>query len=416
MIYRNRHAEKKLLEFIKYFKVILITGARQTGKSTLIKHVFPDIKSIVFDPIQDIYGVRADPDMFLNNSGTPLILDEVQYVPELLPAIKRRVDLSPLNGQFILTGSQNLSVLRNISESLAGRVGILQLEGMTGEEMNGRGDEKVWFEDYINDPVSFHDKYNTIVTENDGLTAFLWRGAMPGLLDKPDAIVPDYFNSYIQTYIDRDVRSMEDIRNLSLFHTFTGLAGALTAQEINTSQFGREVGVTPATARKWLDLLVNTYQWLELPPYHGNTIKRLSGKKKGYIRDTGIACYLQRISSPDALAVNPLLGAIFETWIVNLLFRYSLNLSVPPQMYHWRTNGGAETDIVLERDGRLFPIEVKCKTHLSRHDLRGLRSFIETYKNADIAPALMIYAGNEFYMTDNNIIAVPWNIGMKKKE
>ena len=410
MNYRIRHVEKLLHEYAKYFKVVLVTGARQVGKSTLLKHVFPDIKAVIFDPIQDIYNAREDPEFFLTNFGSPLILDEVQYVPELLPALKRRVDLSEKPGQYFLTGSQNLSILRSVAESLAGRVGILQLEGMTLHEIHNRGTNKIWLENYLVTPESLSKKYNSIITERASLTEFLWRGTMPGLLDKPNNIVPSYLKSYIQTYIDRDVRVMGNIRDLSLFHNFVGLTAALTAQEINASQFGREVGITPSVSRKWLDLLVNTYQWIELKPYHGNVIKRLSGKKKGFLKDTGLSCFLQRISSPDALAVSPLLGALFETWAINSIFRYTLNLSVPPQMYHWRTNGGAEVDVILELDGRLYPIEIKCKTRLTKHDLRGIRAFRQTYPNNSIAHAIIIYAGNEFYKIDQEALAVPWNM------
>ena len=202
---------------------------------------------------------------------------------------------------------------------------------------------------------------------------------------------------------------MEDIRELASFGRFLGLTGALTGQEINASQFGRDVGITPATARKWLDLLNNTFQWLELFPYHGNTIKRLSGKRKGFLRDTGMACSLQRISSPDALAVNPVLGTMFETWAVNDIHRQFVDLAVPPQAWHWRTNGGAEVDILLERDGKLYPIEVKCKTTLTKHDARGLRAFRTTYDRAHVATGLIVYAGNECYQVDENTIALPWN-------
>jgi uncharacterized protein len=202
---------------------------------------------------------------------------------------------------------------------------------------------------------------------------------------------------------------MEDIRELASFGRFLGLTGALTSQEVNASQFGRDIGVTPVTARKWLDLLVNTYQWLELFPYQGNTVKRLSGKRKGHLRDTGMACTLQRISSPDALAVSPMLGAMFETCAVNDVLRQFITLAVPPQAYHWRTGGGAEVDLVLERDGKLYPLEVKCKSHLTKHDTRGLRAFRETYPKARIMTGLIIYAGRECYRVDENTVALPWN-------
>jgi predicted AAA+ superfamily ATPase len=232
---------------------------------------------------------------------------------------------------------------------------------------------------------------------------------LPGLLDLPDEIVPDYFRSYIQTYVERDIRLLENIRELTAFDRFLGLSAALCGQEINSSQLGREIGITPATSRRWLDLLENTFQWLELYPYHGNTIKRVSGKRKGFWRDTGITCYLQRISSPEALAVSPLRGALFEAWVVNSIYRLSSLLATPPHLYHWRTAGGAEVDLILELDGRLFPIEVKCKTTLTKHDTRGLRAFRETYGQDKVAPGVIVYAGHECYRVDPFTIAIPWN-------
>jgi uncharacterized protein len=205
------------------------------------------------------------------------------------------------------------------------------------------------------------------------------------------------------------VRTLDAIRESAGFDRFLGLVGALTSQEINTSQIGREVGVTPATARRWLDLLTRTYQWLELSPYHGNTIKRLSGKRKGYIRDTGTACSLQRVSSPEALAVSPIRGALFETWAAGEIHRQFGALAVAPHAYHWRTRAGAEVDVVLERDGRLYPVEVKGTSHLSGHDTRGLRAFRETYPQASVMTGLILYAGTECYRVNESTIAWPWN-------
>lgn len=330
--YRTRHIEAKLLQYAEYFKVILVTGARQVGKSTLLQQLLPAVKSFVFDPVQDLYGARQDPDLFLETFPAPLILDEVQYVPELLPALKRKVDRTDGPAQYFLTGSQNLSMLRSVAESMAGRVGILNLEGLTLHEMFEQPDT-AWLESYLKSP-------ETICRGNELLSIpplvnVLWRGALPGLLDMPDEIAPDYFRSYIQTYVERDIRVLENIRELSAFDRFLGLSAALCGQEINASQLGREIGITPATARRWLDLLENTFQWLELYPYHGNTVKRVSGKRKGFWRDTGMACYLQRISSPEALSVSPLRGALFETWVVNSIYRQASLLATPPQLYHW---------------------------------------------------------------------------------
>jgi predicted AAA+ superfamily ATPase len=409
MNYRTRYAESPLKRLAGHFKIVLVTGARQIGKTTLLRHAHPDLRLLVFDPFQDLYGAKADPDLLLDNFPAPLILDEIQFAPEMLSALKRRVDRSDDKGQYFLTGSQDLAVLRSVGESLAGRVGILHLEGMTLEEMLGRGDRGAWLGRYLDDPESLVENFAGTLTELGSMARQLWRGSLPGLLDLADEAAADYLRSYVETYIERDVRTAGDIREMAVFGRFLGLAAALTAQEINSSQLGRELGVKPDTARRWTDLLAATFQWRELLPFHGNAIKRLSGKSKGLFCDTGLACFLQRVSSPEALLVNPLLGAMFETWTVNAVLRQCITLPVPPQAYHWRTSGGAEVDLVLEWDGKLYPIEVKCKTTVGKHDTRGLRAFRETYSSRQVMPGLIIYAGRECYRVDGSTIALPWN-------
>jgi predicted AAA+ superfamily ATPase len=409
MEYNERHIEAKLRETAKYFKVVLILGARQVGKSTLLEHVFPHAQVVLFDPLQDLYNVRQDPDLFLNNFPAPLILDEVQYVPELLPALKRRVDRSEKKGQYFLTGSQNFSVLKTIAESMAGRVGILHLDGFTPEEILGCGSKKGWLSAYLSDPEGLRSLVQGVYQEFSNLTKFLWRGTYPEVLTIADTSITRYFASYLQTYVERDVRVMENIKELADFSRFLGIAAALSGQEINASQLGREIGVAPATARRWLDLLAYSYQWLELFPYHGNTIKRISGKRKGHFRDTGLICYLQRISSPDALLAHPQLGAIFESWVVNYIHRQFVHLPLDPYAYHWRSHGGAEVDLILEMDGKLYPIEIKCKTMVSKQDASGVKAFKETYPHQKVMPGLVIYCGSKCFAIDQDVIALPWN-------
>jgi predicted AAA+ superfamily ATPase len=409
MEYRPRHAEEKLRRLAEHFKVVLVTGARQVGKTTLLRRVFPALKSVVFDPAIDRYDARRDPDLFLDNFPSPIILDEVQYAPELLAAIKRRVDENDRPGQYLLTGSQNLGVLRAVGESLAGRIGMLHLDGMTPHEIAGLGDRPGWLGAYLDAPEELPRRFKGTASPDASLTRTLWRGFLPGMLDKPDDVAPDFFSAYVATYVERDVRVLEDIRGASAFGRFLGLTAAHTAQEINASEYGRELEVTPATARRWLDLLTQSYQWLELPPYHGRAVKRLTGRRKGHLRDSGIACWLQRLSSPDALAASPLLGPLFETAAVNAIQRQFGTLATPPLAYHWRTGGGGEVDLVLERDGKLYPIEVKCRSYVARADTRGLRAFRDTYAGAKVMPGLILYAGGECRALDERTIALPWN-------
>ncbi len=413
MDYRKRHLEHKILEASKYHKVILVLGARQVGKSTILKHLFPNIKMIVFDPTQDLYDARKDPDLFLDSFPPPLILDEVQFVPELLSALKRRVDLSAVKGQYFLTGSQNFSVMRNVAESMAGRVAILNLENLTLQEMLGLEDNAVWLPRYLVDPAKFFFQGSSIKPPFS-LVEFLWRGMFPGTLGFPNEQFPLFFQSYVQTYVERDVRNMENIQQFAEFDRFLGIIASLTAQEINPTHLGREIGISPSTARRWLDVLLHSYQWNELLPYHGNVLKRLTGKKKGMMKDTGLTCYLQRIPSPEALAMSPKLGGIFETWVVNYIQEQCAMLATPPMLYHWRTGNGAEVDLVLQWDDKLYPIEVKCKSNVGKADLSGMRAFRETYEGQQVMSGLVIYAGTECYKIDQDTVALPWTFMSSK--
>lgn len=410
MNYLSRHIELQILESAKYFKAILLLGARQVGKSTLFSHLFPNTKTVIFDPVQDIYRARQDPELFLNSFPSPLILDEVQYVPELLPSLKRKMDRNESKGQYFLTGSQNFSMLRSIAESMAGRVAIFHLDNFTPQEIMGLGRESGWIPSYLEDPKEFYKKRTTTPSSLPPLIEFLFRGTFPATIELPTTQIPRYFRSYLQTYVERDVRIQEDIRQLAEFDRFLGICASLTAQEINASHIGREIGISPHTARRWLDLLSFTYQWMEIPPYHGNTIKRISGKKKGYCKDSGFACYLQKIGSPEGLSINPKLGSIFETWAVNYIHQQFATLPIFPSTYHWRTSGGAEIDLIIENNGKLYPIEIKCKTNLSKADLTGMKAFRETYDKKNIMPGLVIYAGSEPYQLDENTLAIPWNL------
>jgi len=408
MDYLERHLEERLLRHAKAFKTVLVAGARQVGKSTLLEHVFPDIKQVVFDPVQDLYGARSDPDRFLDTFGNPLILDEVQYAPELLPALKRRVDRSDEKGQYFLTGSQNLAVLRNVSESLAGRIGILRLDGLTPAERNGEARATSWLRIYLEDPNALAETVNDVevMQIRQSLCEYLWRGELPALAPFENEDVPAYLSSYVQTYVERDIRTMANLSDMAQFGRFLRLCGALTGQEIFQSQLGRELGINPKTSRSWLNLLTWSYQWIELPAYSGNAIKKLSSKPKGHLQDSGLACYLNAIPSPESLLASPSLGHIFESWGGGWVHRQTQRLPLAPAIYHWRTQNGAEVDAVLDYNGSLFPIEFKAASRLSKHDTRGIQAFRKTYGNSVIG--VVVYGGDEPYQISEHAIAVPW--------
>ena len=407
MKFLPRHLGPRLLSAAKHFKVILLLGARQTGKSTLLRHLLPEAKMIVFDPVQDLYEARKDPDRFLSLFPSPLVLDEVQFAPELLASLKRKVDLSEEMGQYYLTGSQNFSVLKSVAESMAGRVAIFHLNPFTPLELVGMGEQKGWLDAYLSDAKGFVQSHREVIPDLPPLNEFLFRGTYPRAAKIPLSELETFFLSYIQTYVERDARLIENIHDLTQFGDFLRLSATMTAQEINASHLGRELGISSQTARKWLNLLLATYQWIEVAPYHGNAIKRLSDKRKGYFKDTGIACHLMRIHSPEALVTSMKMGPLFETWVVNMIQSLFATTS-EANLYHWRSHGGAEVDLLLERDGMFFPIEIKCKARPNRSDASSIGLFRKTYPNLKIMPGLVIHAGDETYPIDEETLALSW--------
>lgn len=406
MKYLHRFDEKKVLDCMNWFKVVLVTGARQVGKTTLLKNLYPNLKVITFDPIQDLYGVRKDPDLFLDSFPGPIILDEVQYVPELFPALKRRVDRSEKKGQYLLTGSQNPLLMKQIADSMAGRVGVVELDGMAIDEWCERADAPTWVDVWLDSKGTAAPEDFTVLESQRGLLASIWRGDLPGLCEMPDEGVSAYLDSYFKTYIERDVRMSGNVREIQTFASFVALCAALTGQEKNKRQFGRELGLSPASAEAWAGILSSTFQWRELIAYSRNLVKKVAGKPKGYMCDTGLACYLQRLSSPEALAASPVRGAFFETWALNTIRKQASRRRLPPEFSYWRLLSGAEVDGVLEEDGRRYLVECKCTTTLSAHDLRGINSFRRDY--GEKAPAVVFYAGDVCRRLDDLTLAMPW--------
>ncbi len=399
--------EARAAELFAHFPVIAVLGARQVGKTTLVEHLgIPGLKTVTFDPVQDVLGARADPDLFLQNQPQPLFLDEVQYAPELLASVKRRVDRRPGPAQYVLSGSQNLAVLRTVSESLAGRVAILNLKAMCLAELEDRCGEPGLAERLILgddfDPMGFDPG------PPRSSFATIWRGGFPGIIELPDHLLSDYFGSYLQTYVERDVRTSARISSLQAFGRFTGLLAALTACEINHNQLGRELAVDRKTAKSWTDIAAATYQWIEIPAYSRNAIKRIAGKPKGYISDTGLACYLQRISSPDGVAAHPLAGALFETWVLLDLLGRMESWPVRPNLYHFRAYSGAEVDLLLELDGVLHPIEIKLTTNPTSRDCRGFDGLAACFPNVRIGPGLVVAACEEVRQLRPDAYAIPW--------
>lgn len=405
-MYITRYAEKKILKFAKQFKITLLLGARQVGKTTLLKHLYNSAQYFVFDPSQDLYNARTNPDLFLETFAPPLILDEIQYTPELLSSLKRFVDNLDQKGLYFLTGSQNFSALKAVSESMAGRVGILELSPFTSFEKQGVSLEQTWLHHYLHNPDHFHkEKY---VLLEKPLLEHLWSGGYPGTITSDLEDLRDFYHSYLQTYTERDIRALSNISDIHTFSAFLKAQAALTAQETNHSQLANAIGITFKTAKEWENLQSYAYQAFQIPPYSGNTLKRVSKSPKSYIKDTGFACYLTSISSVESLIGHPMLGALFETFCVSYIRTHLAFEAV--SLFHWRSQGGAEVDLLIEKDGQFYPIEFKTSTHPSSRDARGILEFMKTYPHLKVQKGVVVHGGRDIVPLTDYAIGVPWNL------
>jgi predicted AAA+ superfamily ATPase len=408
-MYKKRSISTKLIRLFNTFPSVVVCGARQVGKSTLIKRLYPDFEYILFDPAKDFDNAKKDSDMFLSNHPTPLLLDEIQYAPELVSSIKRRIDMNKKPGMYLLTGSQQWSVMKALSDSLAGRIIILTLEGFSLSEIYQQEPEQSWLERWLVNPDNLIQNRPKRMNVQRTLYEQLWRGWLPEADVLPSDAITEFYEAYVRTYIERDVRVFMDVSDLREFGRFLQLVCALSAREINQSQIGRDIGITPQTAKRWLSILSATFQWFWVPPYHSNSIKRISGKYKGYMADTGVICAQQMIFSPQTLSSHPMVGFLFETAVFSEIRKLSYSISGQPGIYHWRTFGGAEVDFILERDGILFPIEVKLTSHPNRSDTTGITAFRKTYPNLRIAPGLVIAPCDRFEQISDNDYCLPWD-------
>lgn len=406
MNYKKRHVEDRVTELFMYYPVVAVLGARQVGKTTLIENLFKNrIQSVVFDPVVDIGNARSDPDFFLQNISTPAFLDEIQYAPELLNSIKRRVDRDKKNGQYILSGSQNLSVLKDISESLAGRVAIVNLLAMTRSEIL-EAEHLSFLQRWLNREITGPAQMDPLKPRR--VFPLIFRGGYPKIMEFPDRLIAGYFESYLQTYIERDVRKVSDIGSLQTFGNFIGLLAAHSAGEINQNQLGRELGVDRKTALAWTEIAQATFQWFSIPPFSRNPIKKIAGKPKGYFADTGFMCYLQRISGPEVVQRHPMQGRLFETYIVLEILKKIQAMTIKPNLYHFRSYSGAEIDLIMELDGVLYPVEIKMKSNPAKKDVKSFGAVKKYFPREKFHTGLVICSIESPQFITNDVLAVPW--------
>ena len=352
--YIPRALEPVLRKTAAQFPALVLTGPRQSGKTTLLKHVFGDVAAYVsLEPPDVSAAAAADPRGFLGLHPPPVIFDEVQCAPDLLPYIKERIDeRRNARGQYFLAGSQNLLLTEQVTESLAGRAAMLRLLPVSQREEFGRSHGPLPWERARTQPA-----VSSIAPPH--LWKSLLRGGYPELVAEPDRDVSLWHSSYIQTYLERDVRSLRQIGDLISFQSFLRAIAVRSGQLLNLTDVARDLGIAVNTAKAWLSVLEATFQVIVLRPYHANVGKRLVKTPKVYFTDTGMLCYLAGLKDPDHAAAGPLGGPIFETAVLLQIVKAFVNRGEEPQIHFWRTSAGVEVDLVVETGGKLIPIEAK---------------------------------------------------------
>jgi len=405
-MYLSRHIEGSLVEAVQQFPVVALSGPRQTGKSTLLKHLFNEtFDYVTLDDLALRNQARKDPQTFLRNYPDPVIIDEVQYAPELFSEIKRRADDSGVPGQFILSGSQPFHLIQNLQESLAGRVLLMNLLPMTQQERSGQGRDGHWLLRLLqNGRLQKSDFPATPSTHTP--EELIRHGGLPGLLNKTETFLGPYFESYLRTYIERDISLLIQLENSARMVEFMQLLAPLTMCEMNKSQLGRDIGMTSPTANRWLQVLEATGVWHNIPAFHGNLIKRIAKTPKGTLFDSGLICHLLQIISREALLTHPVLGFLFEAAFLQEIKAVLESSLLNARLYHWRASQ-QEVDIVLEYGGRLFAFECKWNAMLRGDEHKGLVRFRTEY-GEKVAFCAVVTSTGTFREIAPGVFQVPW--------
>ncbi|MEA3420880.1 MAG: ATP-binding protein [Acidobacteriota bacterium] len=367
-----RTLESTVKRAMKTFPAVLITGPRQSGKTTLLTERFSGSHRFISLENPDIRArVLDDPIGFLKENPPPVILDEIQYCPEFLHYVKSAIDDDRTPGQWLLSGSQSFSLMQGVTQSLSGRIAVLSLLPFSLGESQGFGHRDQGIDDILENIFLDSAEANTqAITLDD----WLLRGSYPEIRSNKDVDRNLWCASYIQTYLERDVRQIANIGDLNTFNRFLRLCAARTGQILNMSELSRDVGVSVPTIKKWISVLEASYQIYLLPPYFNNFGKRIIKSPKLYFIDTGVATFLLGLHTPEPTLHGPLIGQLFETMVVSEWVKAFYHRGERPELYYWRSKEGTEVDLIVNRNGQLYPIEIKStSTLLPGHTLPLIR-------------------------------------------
>ena len=365
--YIKRHAESTVKKLAEMFGAVLVAGPRQVGKTTMLKELTADINSISLDDMIVRTSAREESGTFFKDNPPPVFVDEIQKAPELFEQIKLLIDRDRKKGQFYMCGSQQFQMMKGVSESLAGRIGLVTLLGFSLREQYGITDDTPFLP--TDDYLTARKKETADISYNE-IWKMIHRGSMPELCENPEYDWQMFYGAYVLTYIERDVRDLSEIGDTVKFAQFMTAAAASTGQLLNIASLARNVGISQPTAERWLSILVASNIVYLLRPYSNNITKRAVKTPKLYFLDTGLAAYLTKWNTVDVLKNGAMAGAFFETFVISEILKSYYNKGiVDPPLYFYRDKEMNEIDLLIEDGGTLYPLEMKKHADPSRKDV-----------------------------------------------
>lgn len=402
-MFYNRHVSESIVDSKNSFPAVLVTGPRQVGKSTVLKELFANLKIISLDSSVVKAAAKEDPLGFLQLYGNPVVIDEIQKVPELFDEVKSVIESNRQNGMYLLTGSQSFLLMKYVSESLAGRINILKMLGLSTREI---------YEDKNSAP--FTPKLDYLLNRkpvfkmsNEDLWKRIHRGSYPELWANKNLDWEKFYDSYVQTYIERDVRDLTQVGDLDTFRKFMVSAAARTGQLLNYADIAKDVGVDQTTVKRWISILEASHLIELVQPFSMNVTKRIIKTPKLYFTDTGLVCYLTRWTSYESLLNGAMAGNIFETYVFGEIIKSYINRGKKSDVYFFRDTNGAEVDLLLFENNTLYPIEVKKRSNPDKNDIKHFRTMANSFSGIEIGEGCVICTISELLPIEKGVKAIP---------
>ena len=402
-MYIARHIEKTIEKSFSAFPAVLITGPRQVGKSTLLLNRFKNIPNVTLDNPLQLLSLRQDPVEFFKLHGFPLILDEVQRAPECFSVLKYMIDSDRRAGMYILTGSQKYALMKGVSESLAGRIGIIDMLGLSDREI---------YEDPFDRPFLPTSDYllarrPKTAPSIQNLWKRIHRGSMPELYSNKNMDWEQYYAAYVDRYIERDVKQLGAVGDTLAFMQFMTALASRTGELLNAASLARDVGVDGKTVKRWLSILQASNIIYLLQPFSLNINKRVIKTPKVYFTDTGLVCYLCRWLTPETLANGAMAGSIYETFIVSEILKSYYNAGKQPDLYFFRNTDGQEVDLLFYRDGKLYPIEIKKTSSPNVKDAKHFGTLSTFFPTLEVSEGGIICNAEELLPLGQKLKIIP---------